>query len=146
MPTKEDIRRKYGITEQDFDLLTTTEMPPAETLQREGTYVEKVGWWENFEVWLKKSIIGSTVCAVLLIGSVISSVESIEKYAPIVLASAQQAISYVNHYADYAADEAKGFLVRTTALPTQEDKQRPDLVLFATGSCVYPLPGKWWQS
>jgi hypothetical protein len=146
MPTKEELRLKYGITEQDFVIMTQADLPTAETLRNEGACLEKAGYWERFEVWLKKSVIGGPIYAVMLIGALVAGVEAIEKYGPIVWANGNQAISYVSHYAQFATDEAKGFLVHTTTPPTPEDKRRPDPVLFWTGSHVYPLSGQWQPS
>lgn len=39
-PTKEEIKEKYGIADNDFDLLVQDALPEASTLQKVGQYVE----------------------------------------------------------------------------------------------------------
>ena len=112
-------------------------------MQREGVYIEKAGYWEKFEVWLKKNVVGGMIRAVMFIGALSSGIEAIEKYAPIVYANGCQFSVYASHFADYTTDSAKGFLAHMPKPPTPEDKQRQDLVIFSTGTLVYPLSGQW---
>jgi hypothetical protein len=58
IPTKDELREKYAITEADFHVLTQSELPTPDSLLKEGAYLHKVGFWDQSEVWLKKTIVG----------------------------------------------------------------------------------------
>lgn len=145
IPSKEEIRRKYGITESDFAVLTESELPQPETLRKEGAWIEKLGYWNRnkFEVWLKRNIIGNILLAVIFIGGVTDGLEAISKYGCIIYASGQQIASYVNNFAWHSTSEAKGFLVHTTQPPTPEDKNHKEWVIFPTTAQIYPVTGSW---
>jgi ribosomal protein S15P/S13E len=147
LPNKEEIRKKYEIKEKDFDVQELAEIPDPKKLLQEGAKIEKRGFWGDFEVWTKTTIIGGVLMAVLFIaGVVIPGVETIYKYGNIIYTNHNQIVDYADHFAQYAKDQAKGFLVHTPKPPTEEDKQHQDMAIFPTGSLVYPVSGDWRPS
>lgn len=143
LPSKDEIRQKYGITEKDFEILTISELPLSPQMQQEGVSMKKLGWWGHLEVWAKTTILGGVVLAICFIGSFRDGVETIAKYGPIVWVDGTYIASYVNHYAEHATEQAKGFLAHTSIPPTPEDKLHADMVIFSTGSQIFPLSGSW---
>jgi len=143
LPSKKEICKKCGISREDFEVLTFSELPSGDQMQREGVSMRKLGWWENAEVWLKTTIIGGAILAVCFIGSFTTGIEAISKYGPIVLVDGTYVADYVSHYTQFATVPAKGFLVYTPHPPTVEDKLHADMVIFSTGSHLLPLSGSW---
>ena len=143
MPTKEELRKKYKITENDFMVLQSEEPPDSETLRKDGAFMQKVGYFERFEVWLKKTIVGQLVLAVIFVGGFAAGVETVAKYGSIIYTSRPQIEHYIAHLADYTKDQAKGLLAHTDRPPTREDIERKEWVIFPTGTNVYPVSGSW---
>jgi hypothetical protein len=123
--------------------LTEKEIPTPDSLFKDEAYIEKQGFWDGFEVWLKRKIVGQVVLAVVFVGSVTAGLEAINKYGTIIYTNKEHIIQYVNNFGHYAADQARGFLVHSEKPPTDEDKKHQDQVFFSTGSLVYPVTGKW---
>ena len=92
IPSKDELRKKYGITEGDFQVLTQAELPAPDALLKEGAYIQKVGFWDRFEVWLKKTVVGQVLIAVIFIGGVISGLEAINKYGTIIYTNREQIV------------------------------------------------------
>lgn len=147
LPDKEEIRKMYEIKERDFDVQELPEIPDPKKLLLEGAKIKKMGFWGKFEVWTKTTIVGGALMAVLFVtGVVIPGVETICKYGNIIYTNHDQIVYYADHFAQYAKDQAKGFLVHTPKPPTQEDRQHQDMAIFPTGSSVYPISGDWRPS
>ncbi|MBE0545373.1 MAG: hypothetical protein IH623_28875 [Verrucomicrobia bacterium] len=147
LPTKESIREKYAINEDtDFEVQQLPEIPDPQKLLQEGNKIEKKGFWGDFEVWTKTTIIGGVLMAVLFVTNVVRSVETIYKYGNIVYSNTERIKDYAQHFADYTKDKAIGFLVHTDKPPTEEDKKYQQWAIFPTGSLVYPISGSWKPS
>ena len=143
LPSKEDLRKKYNITEEDFQAMVQPSLPTPESLQAEQAYIQKLGYWDRFEVWCKKTILGNLVLAVILIGGILQGFEYINKYSKIIYADGQQLIAYVDDYAQHAKEKPFGYVVQKDTPPSEEDKHQPDPIYFTTGSAVYPASGNW---
>src|ERR1017187_2137699 len=94
MHSKDQIKHKYGINENDFQILTQNEKPSPDALLKEGAFIEKKGFWDGFEVWLKRTIVGNLLLAVIFIGGVLTGLDEINKYANIVYTKREQIINY----------------------------------------------------
>jgi hypothetical protein len=143
MPSREELRRRYDITEEDFQTLIRPQLPTCDSLQQEHAYIQKLGYWDRFEVWCKRTIIGNLLLAVILIGSVLHGIDYIDKYSVMIYVNGQQLISYVNDYTRHAKEKPIGYIVRKDIPPTEEDKHQPDPVIFTTGTQLYPNSGSW---
>lgn len=53
-PTKEEIKAKYGITDNDFSILIEDNVPDAKELQKEESLLEKVADFLGVPTFLKK--------------------------------------------------------------------------------------------
>ncbi len=53
-PTKNEVKQKYGISEDDFEILVQDNLPAAKELQEEGTVFERVASWLGVPTFLKK--------------------------------------------------------------------------------------------
>ena len=146
MPTKDEIRSRYGISEDDFHILTQKELPSSELLLKNEAFIEKKGFWDGFEVWLKKTIVGGIILAVIFIGELSDGIQAIQKIGYVIYSSRENVANYASHFAQYAKDSAKGFLVHTETPPTEEDKKHQEWTIFPTGSQVYPVTGSWTPS
>lgn len=142
-PSKDEIRKKYGITETDFSILTQDQPINDQTLPESGSKYEKAGFWDGFEVWMKRSIFGNILLAVIFVGSLIAGIEAINKYGTIVWANQDQIISYVSTFADYATQQTKGVLAYVNSLPSAEDLQHQTWPIFPTGTQLFPISGSW---
>ena len=142
-PTKEEIKKKYNISEDDFELLSSDDIPPTEELMKEGSMVEKLGWFKNFELWVKRSILTGALQAIILVGGFISAVEKIHEYSPLVYAKAEDAAEYVTNFASYQLDAARTYLISPANISTEEDRQESielrTLAIYPTGTQFYPL-------
>jgi hypothetical protein len=143
LPSKEELRQKYNITEEDFQAMVQPGLPTPESLQAEQAYIQKLGYWDRFEVWCKKSIIGNMLLCVILIGGILQGFEYIGKYSKILYADGQQLITYIDNYAQHADEKPVGYVVRKDTPPSDEDRRQPDPVIFNTGSLVYPVSGNF---
>lgn len=147
-PTKQEIREKYGISEEDFEVLVTDKMPTPDSLVREQVFLQKVGWYENFEVILKRSKLGGVVLMVAFIGSVGGGVQIIYNTSVKVVECSVNITSYSKGLFDSAPDQAKGLLVYTPPQPTPEDKEKLPIHLHqsnhvATGGVIVPMSGDY---
>jgi hypothetical protein len=142
-PSKDKIREKYGITETDFLVLTQDKPINDQTISACGSKYEKAGVWDGFEVWMKRSILGNILLAVIFIGSLVSGIEAISKYGTIVWANHEQIVSYVSTFANYATEQTKGVLAYINTMPTAEDMQYQQWPIFPTGTQLYPISGSW---
>ncbi len=142
-PSKDEIREKYKITETDFAVLIQDKPINDETLTNKGSKYEKVGFWDGFEVWMKRSIIGDILLAVIFIGGLVAGFEAIHKYGTIVWANQEQIINYASAFADYATQQTKGVLAYINTPPTSEDMQHQQWPIFPTGTQLFPISGNW---
>jgi len=53
-PTKEQIKEKYGIANDDLEILVSDAVPTAEELEKEGTFLESVAEYFGVPTFLKK--------------------------------------------------------------------------------------------
>ena len=141
LPSKEEIRKKYGISEPDFAILT--ELPSDEVLLKEGASLKKLGLWNGLEVWAKRTIIGGVLLAFLFIADLQNAIETYYKDGQIIYASLPTIQHYASHFSELAKDQAKGFLVYRGTPGSAEHKSWPVADLYATGTMVYPNSGQW---
>jgi hypothetical protein len=66
-PSKEEIKQKYRITENDFDILIQQSIPDAKDLQSEESLLEKVADYFGVPTFLKKHRKKGLVLAILFI-------------------------------------------------------------------------------
>lgn len=66
-PTKEEIKDKYQIADDDFEILISRDIPEANVLQREDSLLEKVAGYFGVPTFLKKHRITGLVIAVLFL-------------------------------------------------------------------------------
>lgn len=146
-PSKEELKLKYGISNDDFVILQESYPPKPETLMKDGAYMEKAGWFGKFEVWLKRSLIGGLVLAVILIGGFISGLEKMTEYGYAIYSNREVISEYIEVFSDYAQDEAHTFLVSTSPSPTEEDKEQMKQLdqwgIMPTGSYFAPLSSSY---
>jgi hypothetical protein len=77
LPSREEIRRKYGISERDFAILTTSKLPSLESLRQEGARIERLGFWDRYEVWKKQTITGTILSVLIVIGDIFGGVTAL---------------------------------------------------------------------
>lgn len=137
-PSIEEIKKKYGISEEDFEILELSSIPSPQELMRDAATLEKKGFWGKFEVWIKTSICGSIIFAVIFIGEVKDGIDAIRDFGTLVYSNRETIASYIEHFSDYASQQAKGLLVHTENPPTEEDRRHQEWAIFPTGSYVAP--------
>jgi hypothetical protein len=142
-PSKEEIKKKYGITEDDFAVLEQSSLPTSQELMRDAAALKKKGFWGKFEVWLKTTICGGVLLAVIFIGEVKEGIDAIRDFGTLVYSNRETIELYIDHFSDYATEQAKGLLVHTENQPTEEDKLHQEWAIFPTGSYVAPLSSGW---
>ena len=64
IPTKSALKRKYGITTDDFKIITQQELPSKAELEKDGTTLQQVADWFDLPTYLVKR--GMAVIAILL--------------------------------------------------------------------------------
>jgi hypothetical protein len=146
LPSKDEIRIKYNISEEDFEILEQKSLPTSQELMQESAVLRKKGFWDKFEVWLKTSITGGALLAVIFIGEVKDGIDAIHDIGTIVFSNRETIELYIEHFSDYTKENPKGLLVHTENPPTDEDKQRQEWAIFPTGSYVAPLSASWHPS
>ncbi len=147
LPSEEEVRQKFDIQQKEhFDVLESKESPSPTDNLKEGTKLEKKGYWNGVEVWLRTTIIGGIVLAVILFGDFINGCELIYKYGNLIYTNHDAITEYVSNFAHYAKDKTIGFLVDTTPKPTEEDKKYLQWGSFPTGSALYPASTDWRPS
>jgi hypothetical protein len=146
-PTKEELKAKYNISESDFEILHEFSKPDSEKLIKEGAYLEKAGWFEGVEVWLKRTFIGGCVLAIILVGSFISGIGAIADFGQTIYVHREVMGSYISEFADYAKEQTNTFLVSESPTPTEEDKRHMtelnQWAIMPTGSQFAPLSGSY---
>src|SRR5438309_398437 len=75
LPSKEEIRKRYNITEEDFAILAEDKLPDKTSLLKESASLENLGFWEKYSVWAKRSIIGGFITAIIFIGELRGGLE-----------------------------------------------------------------------
>lgn len=132
LPTKEEIRRKYNIRESDFAVLAASHLPSQESLNNEGARIERLGYWDRFEVWLKRSFWGGVILAVIFFGEIVDGVEAIGKYGPRLYGSGQQIVSYIGRFSRHTIVVSTDPATSTSPMPLQEDGPHERRVALAT--------------
>ena len=145
-PSKEEIRLKYGISTDDFQILESDSLPSPLELMHDASTIKKLGFWDRMEVWLKTTVCGGIVLAVIFIGELKDGACAIYDFGNLVYTNRDKIEYYALHFVDYAKTQAIGLLIHTENPPTEEDKQYPQLAIFSTGSLIYPLSSGWQQS
>lgn len=145
LPSKDEIKEKYGISEDDFEVLAASVAPTPHQLQLEQSYLEKKGWWKGAEVWIKRIFCGS-IRAVIFIGAFKEGSEFLlfDKY---LYSARDQVVSYVQCLPTHLQEEADRYLVsRETETPEDQQHRRehpqPPMI-FPTGTIVAPVSGSY---
>lgn len=143
--TKEQIKAKYNITEDDFDILVKDKEPSPEELKTEEVFLVKLGWYDKFEVWAKKSIVGGVIMAIIFIGGFINGIEKITEYGNIIYTNRDKLTTYIDHFPDYVKNSPLSFLIVPPTQQTEEDRQKQEEYevrdIFATNTEIYPISG-----
>jgi hypothetical protein len=146
LPTKDEIRQKYGITETDFEILSASNLPQVTPLMQEGAYLENKGLWGDLRVWLKKTIGQRIVIAVIFIGAFAAGIEEIGRGADFIFATTSQIADYTAHFSDYTKGPPKGFLVHTLTPPASLNMGQPIWTTYSSGTEMFPVSGSWPRS
>lgn len=132
LPTKEEIRRKYNIAESDFAVLTTSKLPSPESLRQEGAQIGKLGVWDRFEVWLKRSFWGGAILAIIFFGEIVDGVEAIGKYGPRIYGSGQQIVSYLSRFSRHTIIVSTDPATSTSPMSSPENDRHEKRVALST--------------
>jgi hypothetical protein len=145
LPSKQEIKEKYGITEDDFEVLIVSETPSPTQLQSEQSYLEKKGWWKGAEVWIKR-LFGGSIKAIIFVGGFISGAEFFQ-FDNYLIDARDHVVSFAQDLPSHIREEADRYLV---ALGTEspEDQQRhrelpQQPMMFPTGTIVAPVSGSY---
>jgi hypothetical protein len=132
-PSKDEIRKKYKISQEEFEILTT--MPTPTEMMVQGVKVEKLGFWGKFEVWKKSTILGGIVAAVCFIGDAGAGVDILSRTGEMIYGNSPQIAAYAHNFAHYAGTSATGFFIQHGGPP---ENLNSDMAEFATGTVIYP--------
>ncbi len=147
LPSEAEIRKQFGIAQKEsFKVIQLAELPSPNEELKEGSKLEKRGYWNNFEVWLRTTIIGGIVLAVILIGDFINGVEKLYEVGYLIYTKHEVIADYTTNFAKYTKDKAIGFLVDRNKQPTEEDKKYPQYAMLTSGTSLYPVSGDWRPS
>ena len=143
LPSVEGIRKKFQIKETTFPIRHLDEFPDPKKLLKEGTRLQKKGFFGGLEVWTKRTIGGNVLLEVTLVSALIREMLDVDKYGYFIYAGQDQIATYIKQFASLATGKAIGFLVQAGGPPTEEDKQAQAWVMFPTGTSVYPVSESW---
>jgi hypothetical protein len=73
LPTKDEIKKQYGIPEDGFEILTS--MPPEEQVAKKGGFLTRVADCLGIKTWMWKSFSGFLFAVVFVIPKISSTVE-----------------------------------------------------------------------
>jgi hypothetical protein len=147
LPSENDIRTKYNITQPNsFTVEQRNSIPLPTEAMLDCSRLDKQGFWNGFEVWLKTTILGSVVLSVIFVGEISDGIQAIQNIGNLIYTNKATISYYADHFADYAKDKAIGFLAHTDNPPTEEDKQFQQWAIFPTGVSLYPASGEWRPS
>ena len=147
LPSENDIRTKYNITQPNsFTVEQRNSIPLPTEAMLDGSRLDKQGFWNGLEVWLKTTILGSVVLSVIFVGEISDGIQAIQNIGNLIYTNKATISYYADHFADYAKDKAIGFLAHTDNPPTEEDKQFQQWAIFPTGVSLYPASGEWRPS
>jgi len=145
LPSKDEIKKKYGISEDDFEVLADSETPKPHQLQIEQAYLEKAGWWNGAEGWFKR-IFGGSIKAVIFIGAFMAGAEFLQ-FDSYLYSSRDRVVSYLQDLPNHLKDEADRYLVsQETESPEDQrhhKKYPKQPMIFPTGTLVAPVSGSY---
>ena len=79
LPTKEQIKKAYNISEDDFNILT--KFPSKEDFKKNPGFLKKLGTISGYDIWKRKSKLGKLKDILLIHATVYSAIQF---YQPIV--------------------------------------------------------------
>lgn len=125
-PTREEILAKYRnqINADDFEILSTQELPPPSQLQREGAWLEYLGPLQETFLYLKRKLYGPVV-VISAFGGFMQGLEYLDKYTRIGFATIEQVVQLANEHCEAPATHYVIALRDPEALPNHSPVQLP---------------------
>ena len=136
LPSREEIRHKYKITESDFAILAAFRLPSSDSLRQEETQMERLGYWGRFEVWLKRSFLGGAILAIIFLGELNHGLEAVSKYGRLVYTSWQPLAGYAQNFARYTTVVSTDLATPTSTMPIQENGPHEKRVALSMAGTV----------
>jgi hypothetical protein len=137
MPTKEEIKAKYGIKENDFKILTR--LPTKEEQEKEGGILIKLGQAFGAQDWMWKSVWG-VLLAIIIIPAAAQGVWNF--WQPKAIYGFEMVSSYIQTFDPKKQTEDQGFVAFTTQYEkAREDSEKHEAINWPTGSMVVPISG-----
>jgi hypothetical protein len=98
LPTKDEVKEKLGLSDEDFDILTA--MPSVEDVQKSEGTLEQVGSIFNAPTWLWKTLKGKLLAVIIM---VIGAVALFDGAGEVGEHSGDVAVIAINHYEAFIA-------------------------------------------
>jgi hypothetical protein len=135
-PTKEELKAKYDITNDDFEVLTEL---PSESVIREKGFLVKLGETFGVQEWMWKTW-GGIIIAIFVFFPQLKG--ALDYWTPKATYTSQQFYDYFQHLEfPLPADNHDWIAFTPDAAPPPSGAQLPPLSSFPVGTGVFPASG-----
>jgi hypothetical protein len=136
-PSKEELKEKYDITEDDFEILDS--LPSAGEVQKKESFLVKLGEIAGAQAWMWKSWKGKVI-AIVLVYMFVNGVY--DTFKPLALWSYEKVPIYLQACQPYAEEIAKGYIAFVQQ-PTAQQYPAvvPAMDVLPIGTGLFPVSG-----
>jgi hypothetical protein len=139
LPSKEVLKEKYKIVDDDFEILT--EYPADGQIKARGGFLLRVGELLGAPTWLWKTFSGTVLAVIILISSAIGHYNNLQ---PIVVHSYEKMALYLQELKPIKSNE---HITYVAFVPPEFKMPEPpgqtNYTDFPPGSAVFPVSGSW---
>ena len=137
IPPKDELKKKYGITNDDFDVLT--ESPPEETIWKQG-WIEIVESISGVKTGLWRSWAGKVLAVIVFV--VFPPTSIVDLVRPIAIYAATEFLVYIEHRIyDQSQIGVVAFLPQNTGVSFETGRLQFDQMPVGTG--LFPASGQY---